>query len=727
MRGRVSLNIGKPRLAPDPMLSSAFREGADSCHSYWLTRTVSDVEIMADSETQLFVSWTNNGTEDYTGHKAYISTDGINYSLNKTVATIYDSMRLTGLSADTLYYVKIAPYKNDNIGTLSNEVTCRTFLDDFVGATIDVTKWTETDPDSAIAQNNGIVITNDHATNKLEFANRLVSVKSIASGNTYLQAYLYWFPYDQTPEALTGIYLYKDANNFACITSRAKSDNSVYDSLRLRIVTGGVSRYDIATSIMKNRFVRIFTDGTDIKFYYNDTTEWVQLGTTQTYSLGYPLLGVITTIDNTTFQGVDNAYIDNVHFAESDFNTWPIVSSGNALAAYCWFTKHMAVYNATANKTWINLQYENLGEYTQHILEKDNSDDSKTFTSVGSVNQFEDHNEGSILVRASDNRLITAFTEHALNKLVKWRISTNPLDGTAWGAASTFEADNVISYCSIWQAAGGNIYIIYRDSTIGWCYIKSTDDGATFAGKVNFFSDISSSYTAYLKWAQSPVDPNIIHFIASGGHPETDAVTNSVFAFYLDCSTDKFYKLDGTETTANIPFDAAVDMTSVMANTLPNTGWIEDVIVDASGNPRYLITYMPDAKNVAYLTKDLYYAEWNGTAITTPYKIHTALVGYMGTHGLYGTLSYPPGSCFDVNNPDVIIASKQVDGICEIHKITRIAANSFTSTQITLNSHYDQWRPFTVKSPDKNAFWLNKVSYGSYKYKMFQSLINQTI
>lgn len=91
-----------------------------SWSSYWTTRTISGLAITVDSDTQLTLNWTNNGTQDWTGTKVYISTDDVTYTLNKTIASIGTSTTVTGLTADTFYYVKVAPYKNTNVGSYSN-------------------------------------------------------------------------------------------------------------------------------------------------------------------------------------------------------------------------------------------------------------------------------------------------------------------------------------------------------------------------------------------------------------------------------------------------------------------------------------------------------------------------------------------------------------------------------------------------------------------------------
>jgi len=96
-----------------------FGGGGNNWSSYWATRTISGLAITVDSDTQFTLNWTNDGVADYDGHKIYISTDGINYSLNKTVASVGTSTTITGLNEDTRYWIKVAPYKNASVGKLS--------------------------------------------------------------------------------------------------------------------------------------------------------------------------------------------------------------------------------------------------------------------------------------------------------------------------------------------------------------------------------------------------------------------------------------------------------------------------------------------------------------------------------------------------------------------------------------------------------------------------------
>lgn len=72
MRGRVSLNIGKPRLTPDPMLGSAFREEAESWPTYWTHLISAVVANAAPTKVVITFDVANSSTEaadwTVTGH-----------------------------------------------------------------------------------------------------------------------------------------------------------------------------------------------------------------------------------------------------------------------------------------------------------------------------------------------------------------------------------------------------------------------------------------------------------------------------------------------------------------------------------------------------------------------------------------------------------------------------------------------------------------------------------
>lgn len=690
--------------------------------SYWATHYITALSVLTTSKTTQTITATIIGSGFDNCEFEYSLNGYSGWTVDGTSITgIYNAM---GLTPDVPIWWRARLYKGTNYGNYSPSAGCNTFIssfsDGYLGTTIDTEKWGETDPNSSISQNNALILTIPHTSNISEFTNKLTSVNSIASGDAVAQSYLTWTT-DKAQEPIAGMYLYRDNSNFASVTARGGS--GVY---RLRIYTGGVSRYDFNTAITKAKNIKIWTDGTDIKFFYWDTTAlaWVQMGSTQTYSLNYPLYHVISFVDNTVFEGGNPCTLNTALFCSYDYSTlFPYYKRFLSYTSYCWFARPKAIYNSIAEKTWIGQVYSADGiNYSQYILTVVNATGAATIVQVGTVVEKDDHNEPTILVRASDSRLFTCYAEHASSTNIRYRISTNPLDASAWGAEQTKDvgggANHNVTYPSCFQASNGDIFIFFRDLYYGWSYIKSTDDGVTFSARTIFYyggvDDVGEAGTGrgYMTFAQSPLDADIIHMVTTDGHPGSTDHTVSVFGVYFDMGDSTVHKLDGTDVTAHIPLADPQYMTIIMTNTLPDTGWIEDVIVDSTGKPRFLFTFFPNGKNISYDQKDLYYAEWNGTAITTPVKIHTALNRNIGTNAIVGT--YAPLACFDKNNPDVIIASKEVDGVCEIFKIIRMSSSSFASAQITKDSMVDNWRPFTVAAPLKNAFWLTKNSYITY-------------
>jgi peptidoglycan/xylan/chitin deacetylase (PgdA/CDA1 family) len=190
------------------------------------------------------------------------------------------------------------------------------FSDDFTGATIDTGKWGETDPNSVLSQNGNLILALPHSADFAEFTNNLKSVSAIVSDIAVLQGHLTWTT-DSGSEAIGGLYLWKSNIVFAAITSRSNSG-----VLRIRVQAPG-GNYDLSSTIPKNCDVKIYTDGTSIKFYYWNVNTWTQIGVTQTPTagLGYPLKAMISGQDNVVFTGANPVLVDNLYFSSYDYST----------------------------------------------------------------------------------------------------------------------------------------------------------------------------------------------------------------------------------------------------------------------------------------------------------------------------------------------------------------------------------------------------------------------
>lgn len=190
-------------------------------------------------------------------------------------------------------------------------------FDNFTGTTIDTNRWDEYDAPAVISQNDALLIGNGTHTDRLDFNALLVSKTKVTSGVAVAQCNLTWTT-DGNSESWGGMFLYKDANNYAFISSRSDAGGQY----RLRIVTGGTERYAVTSGLTtKGKDVKIWTDGTDIKFYYWGGSSWTQMGTTQTYSLGYDLYIKFSAQDASTFNGANPITIDNAYLSGEDYTT----------------------------------------------------------------------------------------------------------------------------------------------------------------------------------------------------------------------------------------------------------------------------------------------------------------------------------------------------------------------------------------------------------------------
>jgi hypothetical protein len=195
--------------------------------------------------------------------------------------------------------------------------------DNFAGTTIDTAKWNETDADGIISQNNELIINVGTHSSKALFANKLQSDSTITSGVAVLQA-----RFDFTSEPADGngamwhLMLYVDDSNWAAITCRSGSGDAL-DDFRLQITDGGSVVYDnYATAVSSPDDVKItYNIATGAIAFYYWTTEWVQLGTTQTFDIGSTVYACLTCRDLATWSGTNIGEYDNLFFTQTDYST----------------------------------------------------------------------------------------------------------------------------------------------------------------------------------------------------------------------------------------------------------------------------------------------------------------------------------------------------------------------------------------------------------------------
>lgn len=94
--------------------NSIFRFGEGvNWSAYWATRTPSDLVLTVVSDTRIDGAFTINGTGQ-DGHKVYISTDNVTFTLLDTLTGTDNTFSKTGLTAGTHYWFKVSAYKGTN-------------------------------------------------------------------------------------------------------------------------------------------------------------------------------------------------------------------------------------------------------------------------------------------------------------------------------------------------------------------------------------------------------------------------------------------------------------------------------------------------------------------------------------------------------------------------------------------------------------------------------------
>jgi hypothetical protein len=188
-------------------------------------------------------------------------------------------------------------------------------VDGFSGASIDYGNWDILNPNSWFTQTSGkLHIALAHSGIITWFINKLTSFSKITTGVAVAQGKITWTT-DSAQEAIGGIYLWKDANNWATIGSRGNGKVTIYITIGGTLVVGDV------TTIAKNNDFKIWTDGTTIKFYYWNVNTWTQINSNYVRTLGYDLRLVLTASDNAIFTGANPIDIDDVYFTNVDYAT----------------------------------------------------------------------------------------------------------------------------------------------------------------------------------------------------------------------------------------------------------------------------------------------------------------------------------------------------------------------------------------------------------------------
>jgi hypothetical protein len=328
------------------------------------------------------------------------------------------------------------------------------------------------------------------------------------------------------------------------------------------------------------------------------------------------------------------------------------------IGAWTWYNDPRAIYHN--GKTYIgaidgsgNLY---VGQYTH-------SSGALAWNTLTATLEADDHDNPALIVRPSDSKLVAFYSKHnALgDTTLRYKISTNAEDASAWGTEQTIDYGSRVSYANpvILEDDSNACYVINRvlSGASPWYYARTTDY-STWGTPVKFWDPTTADASSYVKLAKN--GSGRIDFFATNTHPVLGAT--SLYHFY--CAWDsgssalKWYNSAGTEQT--LPMTEA--KATLIYDGTTNSGWNHQIAIDGDGNPRVLFQ-----KTVSTSPYDhrLMFSRWNGSAWTAPVEILT-----LGP-GVYNPENYYTGnSCFDGNDVSKIYVGVYVSSTWEMQEWT---------------------------------------------------------
>lgn len=336
-------------------------------------------------------------------------------------------------------------------------------------------------------------------------------------------------------------------------------------------------------------------------------------------------------------------------------STYPYaISTAKADGAWTWFTHPEAVfYNGStyfgsidsAGTTWISKVDHSTNVITHFQL-----------SATGVL--IDDHGNASVSVR-TDGRIVAHYGMHDDSTLY-WRVSTNPEDISAFGAATTkidvtpnnypypvhLSADSSKSYRFGRRRYGGG-------DTRDLVYRVTSDNWGSLADPVSIFRN--DGFGPYWHLADDGTDT--IHVTITDKHPNQGQA--SLYHFYIKLNGSnvlKYYKTDGTEITASLPFGPS-EATLVYDGTTTKC-WNSHIAIEpGTGYPRILYMKYPGNNGSAI---EYWHARWNGSAWSSVKITDDGA-------GLYSPeVYYHGGLSFDGADPNTIWLSAPVSGTRQI-------------------------------------------------------------
>lgn len=311
------------------------------------------------------------------------------------------------------------------------------------------------------------------------------------------------------------------------------------------------------------------------------------------------------------------------------------MSSGTWLLS----TNPRAVYNATANKSYFGAVSGN-GSGRVIVTAYDHA--ASTFAATALTDSgfdYNDHATPSFHFR-QDGRIQVFYSRHNDGSGLRWRLSTNPLDISAFGSEQIISngGDDVTYSNPRYLSAAGRLFLFFRNNGAQRMRV-STDDGATFGAQSTIFSfGANRPYGYFVTNGSDRID-----FLVVEDGP--DVFQSSVYHGYAKWEAGALNWYTSNGSPLSLPINPQ-SCTKIYDGATTPAIW-QDMVIDASGHPRVTFATFPSTTESRY-----FFSRWTGSAWTTPTLICS------GGHPLYpAEWDYCGGVSFDGYTPNRVYVS----------------------------------------------------------------------
>ena len=290
--------------------------------------------------------------------------------------------------------------------------------------------------------------------------------------------------------------------------------------------------------------------------------------------------------------------------------------------------------------------------------------------------ESDDHDSAAILV-LPDGRYLAAYTRHARDRLMRWRVSEKPGDITAWEPEirKLVPGENPVTYANLYMlsAESNRIYNFTRARDHNPLVMTASADDPAFelAGRLLYWdkthatgveaekvTPIEHRASPYVRYASTGVDT--IHFVTTEDHPI--AYDNSIYhGFVRGGAVHDSFGAVIDEDVFDDEGASPVEYTRVFTGGVDHVAWTVDLEIDKSGNPYTSFSVqrdggpLRDQREGGGLDHRYHYARFDGT------KWHEHEMAYAGRHLYADQADYTGLVALHPSDPDTVYISTDAD------------------------------------------------------------------